>query len=155
MFSQSDLKELFKRRRMPLTHQRLAVYGELACRRDHPGAEALYDSLRRRVPGLALATVYKTLKTLHEMGLIIRIDSPASQARYDADVAAHHHAVCTACGRIADVRDERLDRLPRPAVRGFLVRSCSVNFRGLCAECAKAPGSRAASKSRNRRHHNG
>ena len=137
-----EVRALFRTRRVPLTHQRLAVYEELSSRRDHPSAEALYGSLRRLYPSLSLATVYKTLQTLHAMGVVARVDSPTAQARYDAIVATHHHAVCGACGAIQDLFDPRLDRLKAPRAAGFKVTGHSVHFHGLCAKCAKAYASK-------------
>lgn len=138
MKNRDEVRELFKAKKVPLTHQRLAVYEELSGRKDHPSAEALYESLKKDYPSLSLATVYKTLQTLHEMGMVARVDSPAAQARYDAIVETHHHAVCTACGTITDLFDPRLDRLPAPKAEGFVPSGHSVHFHGLCARCAKA-----------------
>ena len=139
MKTREEIREQFRAKGVPLTHQRLAVYEELAGRHDHPSAESLYESLKKAYPSLSLATVYKTLQTLHEMGMVARVDSPAAQARYDAIVETHHHAVCTACGSIEDLFDAR-------AHRGAEVRleqreqllGARVAFHGLCASCAKA-----------------
>lgn len=142
MKTRDEIREQFRAKRVPLTHQRLAVYEELSGRHDHPSAEALYASLKRQYPSLSLATVYKTLQTLHRMGMVARVDSPTAQARYDAIVSVHHHAVCTGCGRIEDLFDPRLDALPAPKAPGFVPSGHSVHFHGLCARCARAAGSK-------------
>jgi len=138
MKNRDEVRTLFKAKKIPLTHQRLAVYEELSGRRDHPSAETLHASLLKPYPSLSLATVYKTLQTLHDLGMVARVDSPASQARYDAIVNTHHHAICGACGRIEDLFDARLDALPLPKSGGFRISGHSVHFQGLCANCAKA-----------------
>ncbi len=138
MKNRDEVRSLFKAKKVPLTHQRLAVYEELAGRRDHPSAESLHASLKKAYPSLSLATVYKTLQTLHELGMVSRVDSPAAQARYDAVLETHHHAVCSACGGIEDLFDPRLDALPAPKAAGFKIAGHSVHFHGLCARCAKA-----------------
>ena len=140
MKNRDEVRALFRAKKVPLTHQRLAVYEELTVRHDHPSAEALYASLKKAYPSLSLATVYKTLQTLHELGMVARVDSPTAQARYDAIVETHHHAVCAACGGIQDVFDPRLDRLPEPKAAGFKIEGHSVHFHGLCAACAKKAG---------------
>ena len=137
MKNRDEVRSLFKAKKVPLTHQRLAVYEELSGRHDHPSAEALHESLRKDYPSLSLATVYKTLQTLHEMGMVARVDSPTAQARYDAIVETHHHAVCKGCGKISDLFDPRLDKLPAPKTAGFVSSGHSVHFHGLCAKCAK------------------
>ena len=138
MKTRDDIRAQFKAKGVPLTHQRLAVYEELSSRRDHPSAESLYESLKKLYPSLSLATVYKTLQTLHAMRMVARVDSPTAQARYDAIVETHHHAVCSGCGRIEDLFDSRLDALPAPKSSGFKFSGHSVHFHGLCAQCAKA-----------------
>jgi Fur family transcriptional regulator, peroxide stress response regulator len=140
MKNRDEVRALFRAKKVPLTHQRLAVYEELAVRHDHPSAESLYESLKKAYPSLSLATVYKTLQTLHEMGMVARVDSPAAQARYDAIVEIHHHAVCSACGRIEDLFDPRLDRIAPPKAAGFKFSGHSVHFHGLCAACARKAG---------------
>lgn len=144
MKTREEVRALFKMKKVPLTHQRLAVYEELSGRRDHPSAEALYESLKKPYPSLSLATVYKTLQTLHEMGMVARVDSPAAQTRYDAIVETHHHAVCASCGRIEDLFDPRLDALPQPKAAGFVIAGHSVHFHGLCANCAKTSSIRSS-----------
>lgn len=143
MKTRDEIRGFFKAKRVPLTHQRLAVYEELAGRKDHPSAEALYDSLKKNYPSLSLATVYKTLQTLHEMGMVSRVPSPISQARYDACMDVHHHAVCDSCGRIADVFDASLDKVTPPELPGFQVSRHSVHFHGRCAKCSKTDRSKA------------
>jgi Fur family peroxide stress response transcriptional regulator len=138
MKNRDEVREMFRAKKVPLTHQRLAVYEELSGRIDHPSAESLYETLKKQYPSLSLATVYKTLQTLHEMDMVARIDSPTAQARYDARMETHHHAVCSECGKIEDVFDSRLDALPSPKTAGFRVASYSVHFQGLCAKCAKS-----------------
>ena len=137
MKTAAEVRALFKAKKVPLTHQRLAVYEELAGRHDHPSAETLYAALRKDYPSLSLATVYKTLQTLHELGMVARVDSPTSQARYDAIVATHHHAVCSSCGKIADLFDARLDSIPAPRAPGFKLSGHSVHFQGICDKCSK------------------
>lgn len=142
MRTQKDIRSLFKDRKVPLTHQRLAVYEELASRTDHPSAESLYDSLKANYPSLSLATVYKTLQTLHAMKLAVRVASPSAQARYDARTAIHHHVVCSSCGSIADVFDKKLDSLSLPQLEDYTLDGYSVHFHGLCAHCAKVQDSK-------------
>ncbi|OGR95685.1 MAG: hypothetical protein A2V88_09445 [Elusimicrobia bacterium RBG_16_66_12] len=142
MKTREEIRGFFKAKQVPLTHQRLAVYEELAGRKDHPSAEALYESLKQNYPSLSLATVYKTLQTLHDMGMVSRVPSPISQARYDACMAVHHHAVCVSCGKIVDVFDPRLDSVAVPSLPGFKVSGHSVHFQGRCARCGKADRSK-------------
>jgi Fur family peroxide stress response transcriptional regulator len=115
-----------------MTVQRRAILAALQGRTDHPTADRLYASVRRRVPGLSRTTVYRVLDALVRNGLVARIQGPGAAERYDARMDRHHHAVCTRCERILDVEDARLDRLPLPRVAGFRVADYSVYYSGVC-----------------------
>lgn len=122
---------------LPVTHQRLAVYEALRSAHDHPSAEALHARLKKRYPSLSLATVYKTLQTFQELGLASLVNYPHVEARYDAITRRHHHAICEKCGKIEDLFDDQLDRLPHPKTKGFKATSHSVHFKGLCQSCQR------------------
>ena len=111
-----------------LTHQRLEVVRVIAADETHPDVEAVYRAVRERVPTISLDTVYRTLATLAERGLISRVQFTAGAARYDANPARHHHFVCTRCGLIRDVEDADLDAI-RPAAGGHPHRATRRGIR--------------------------
>jgi Fur family peroxide stress response transcriptional regulator len=133
-----DIASLFRGRGLPLTQQRRAVIEALQKSSEHPSAEEMYRNLKRRYPSLSLATVYKTLHTLRELGLASLVNAPHAEARYDAITGTHHHAICVDCGRIQDLFDRRLDRLRAPrGAKGFKTINHSVHFLGRCAGCSR------------------
>lgn len=129
------LREALAKRGLPLTQQRLAVFTALERSKEHPSAERLHAGLRREYPSLSLATVYKTLQTLRDIGLIQVVNAPHAEARFDAITEVHHHAICQACGKMEDVFDAKLDGLGSPRVKGFRFSAHSVHFYGLCDAC--------------------
>jgi Fur family peroxide stress response transcriptional regulator len=120
-----------------LTHQRLEIVRVVAADVTHPDVETLYQAVRERVPTISLDTVYRTLATLEEHGLISRVLFTPGPARYDANPARHHHFVCTRCGLIRDVQDADLDAIKPTAGVARIGRpeAVSVQFRGMCAAC--------------------
>lgn len=122
-----------------LTHQRLEVLHEVARSEAHPDVEIIYQAVRLRVPTISLDTVYRTLATLADLRLITRVAALPGPTRYDANLAHHHHFVCTSCGLIRDVVDERLDAVPVPQSAAALgaVAVIEVQFRGICSDCTK------------------
>lgn len=95
---------LARERGLALTVQRRAVLADLAGRRDHPTADAVFERVRRRIPSLSRTTVYRVLEVLAAQGVIQRASHPGSAARYDPVGERHHHLVCVACERMADWR---------------------------------------------------
>jgi Fur family peroxide stress response transcriptional regulator len=122
-----------------LTHQRLEIVRIIAADETHPDVETVYRAVRERVPTISLDTVYRTLATLIERGLITRALFTPGPARYDANPARHHHFVCTRCGLVRDVEDRDLDAIQATAEVTRIGRpdAVTVQFRGVCADCEK------------------
>jgi Fur family peroxide stress response transcriptional regulator len=120
-----------------LTHQRLEIVRAIAADRTHPDVETVYEAVRKRVPTISLDTVYRTLGTLTDRGLITRVQFMPGPARYDANQAQHHHFVCTRCGLVRDVEDRDLDAIQAPAevTRIGCPEAVTVQFRGVCEAC--------------------
>jgi Fur family peroxide stress response transcriptional regulator len=125
---------------LPLTIQRRAILEVLLSRDDHPTADAVATALAKRIEGISRATVYRTLETLVENGLIVRVSHHGAATRYDIRTDRHHHLVCDQCGAMTDFDEPGLDalRLPDFARAGFAVRDYSVQVRGRCRKCSRA-----------------
>jgi Fur family peroxide stress response transcriptional regulator len=126
-----------------LTHQRLEVAREIARSDTHPEVETIYRGVRERVPTISLDTVYRTVATLADLGLVTRVDAIAGATRYDANRDRHHHFVCTRCGLIRDLYSPILDgtQAPEEAAELGTVESVTVQLRGICGECKRKESS--------------
>jgi Fe2+ or Zn2+ uptake regulation protein len=121
------------------TEQRAAVYRFLSGTTSHPNADEVFQSVRGVVPGISLATVYKSLETLVNCGLAAKLTYSDGSARYDARMDPHHHARCISCGSVMDVSghmdEEDLLRLARP-LDGFSVLGYRLELTGFCSSCS-------------------
>lgn len=128
-----------------ITRQRKAILAFLSgCRDDHPSARDVHEALKRREPGLSLATVYNTLGILVRKGLIKLIHFEGRNNRYDTNVDPHVNLVCTGCGRIRDLAVEPPVASETVRARtGFEVRDCRLDFYGICAACRPGRSGRA------------
>ena len=124
---------------LPVTTQRRVVFEAILDRRDHPTAEQLYREVRRELPQISRMTVHRILGTFVSLRLVAKTCHPGSAARFDPKVGQHHHLVCLDCGRIMDVEDPRLNRLPWPDINPgeFQIEDYHVHFRGRCARCRR------------------
>jgi Fur family peroxide stress response transcriptional regulator len=137
--------ERLRRSGLRMTAQRLAIVRTFASDLSHPTAQELFERLRAEFPQMSFATVYKTLDTLARAGLsgTLRL---GSAARFDPNVAPHHHAVCEACGLVIDVPVRTLApgaaarRKLERAMPRFHVRAVERVYRGLCPACASQAG---------------
>ncbi len=121
------------------TGQRAAVYRFLSSTESHPTAEDVFVAVRHEVPGISLATVYKSLETLVGCGLAIKLAYGDGSARYDGRTDLHHHARCLACGEVMDVPGHlggpELDSL-RQSAEGFRVTGYRLELQGYCPDCS-------------------
>jgi len=127
-----------RQRGMKVTHQRTEIFRELAASAEHPDAETVYQTVCQRVPSISRDTVYRTLATLENEGLVRKVGPHFERTRYDANPDRHHHFICTVCGVVRDFYSEDLDGLPIPqAVEAWgEIESAQVQVRGTCVLCA-------------------
>lgn len=132
-----QLTQAFRESGLRLTHQRLEIYRELMEAKDHPTAEQLYRRLRGRIPTLSLDTVYRTLTTLVTHGMVKRLETVESQARFDTTRQRHHHLICKRCNEIMDFHWPLLDETPLPGAVDSWGRldGANVVVYGVCARC--------------------
>ena len=128
---------LCRRKGLKITPQRLEIFRELASTADHPTADQLFERVRTRMPTISLDTVYRTLATLQEYGLIRRVEALDDQGRYDANLARHHHFICTRCRKVHDFYWPSLDRLEPPEEGRKLgeIRQVRAELLGICRAC--------------------
>jgi Fur family transcriptional regulator, peroxide stress response regulator len=85
------------------TAQRAAVFDYLEKVRSHPTAEEVYRAVRRRIPRISLATVYKALEALVEARLATKLTNGDDAARYDCRGEDHYHLRDVESGEIRDL----------------------------------------------------
>ena len=128
-----------------LTPQRQAVIEALADSHSHPTAAELYERVRARYPMMGLATVYKTLELLLDLGEVVETGLGPGGARYEPNLHPHVNLVCRKCGRVADVPltatagdvGQPLTWVAgRAAEVGFTIQGGHIEYFGVCAACA-------------------
>ena len=122
------------------TEQRAAVYRFLRETEEHPSADDVFTTVRRVIPDISLATVYKSLETLVGCGLAAKLSYGDGSARYDGRLDPHHHARCLKCGVVIDVAGhldgDVLETLG--PVAGFGVEGYRLELVGRCETCVTA-----------------
>ncbi len=121
-----------------VTPQRLAVLKAFLTNADHPSVEDVFEQVRKDYPTTSLATVYKTVNLLKELGEILEIRLTAERNRYDGRKPyPHPHLICTECQAIIDPKLSVLEQLTAELVQvsGFLIQSHQLEFFGVCPAC--------------------
>ena len=125
---------------LKVTPQRIAIYRALLGTKSHPTAESICREVRASMPGLSFNTVYKTLLSLEEKGLVQRLDVGQACDRYDANTRSHIHLVCLGCGKVSDFGDDTPDCVVDLTARvkresDWDIRSGSFAAYGYCPDC--------------------
>jgi Fur family peroxide stress response transcriptional regulator len=123
-----------------ITPQRLAIIKILAFSKEHPSVEKIYEQVKVDFPTTSLATVYKTLVVMKEIGEVLEIGLSDGSNRYDGNKPyPHPHLICTKCKKILDADLANLSDMTQELVRntGFKIVNHRLDFFGICPECQK------------------
>ncbi len=127
-----------KTRNYRLTPQRVAILRLLAASEGHPSASDLHDQIKAQFPTTSLATVYKTLVLLKEMGEVLELGFSAGDNRYDGNnPLPHPHLICIRCRNISDPQIELAGELVQEVVNrsGYRLVGHRFDIYGLCPAC--------------------
>jgi len=122
-----------------MTHQREIILSEIKKCSTHPTADELYERIKKKLPRISLATVYRNLEIMSEAGLIKKLEISGRQKRFDWDLHQHDHIYCMECHRVdnIDLGRKKQIALPTDEHHGYQVSGCRIEFYGICPECAQ------------------
>ena len=124
---------------LPVTAQRLAIAETLLTSHRHLSAEEVAQEVTAAGRKVGTATVYRTIDTLLESGLVVERDFGEGFRRFEParDIPHHEHLVCTQCGKVEEFRDERLERMTTIVAesRGFARQRHRLVIHGVCKDC--------------------
>jgi Fur family ferric uptake transcriptional regulator len=131
-----------------ITSGRRVILDVLSEHHGHLSAEDVYNKVHECYPAIGLASVYRTLQMLVNVGLVFKFDFGDGRARYEVVECPlgqdhHHHFICTGCGRIinhSDFIEEELAFLKKVEEGlmkkyGFKITNHNLQFHGLCNHC--------------------
>ena len=133
--------KLLKSNEMKVTPQRLEIMKYLDKHHIHPTAEDIYSALKKANPSLSKTTIYNTLDTLRNHGLIQAVGISESEMRYDFRNDMHHHFLCNDCGTIIDI-DVKCSFLDETLGGEHRVDEVHGYFKGVCKDCLRGKRSK-------------
>jgi Fur family peroxide stress response transcriptional regulator len=132
-----SFRELCRENGIAVTHQRQVLYEVMKMMHGHPSPEEVYALVKKRVPAISLATVYKNIHLFVESGIFREVSMHHGSLGVEMNDEAHHHMVCSKCKAVTDIGEKELgltsikENLPG----GFLVERYAVDAIGICAKC--------------------
>ena len=125
-----------------VTPQRATIIKALIASERHPSAEGIYEEVRESFPMMSLATVYKTIAVLKELGEVTELHVIEGGTHFDAHRPYRHpHLICASCGDVIDVHVENVDQIVQEVAEstGYEIMGRQLDLWGLCPRCqAKA-----------------
>lgn len=116
------------------TIQKEAVESYLSTTFCHPSAQKVYLNVKKELPNISKATVYRILRNFKKKGKIQEL--PGEVSRWDYKEKPHPHFVCVGCNAIIDIADE-FEMPSADELDVGEVRNCKIIFSGYCKECNK------------------
>lgn len=134
---ENDFQASLKEKGYKLTLQRMAIYEALQDGPRHPTAEEVHAHVSQKYPMIGLSTVYNTLETLSELGLVNKVAIEGMVARYDIEITPHAHLMCMKCGRIVEFDAHSFEHCKAEirAKHHFEVLRHEATFFGHCKDC--------------------
>ena len=129
----SDTQQSEGALRRKRSKQREKVLDIVRSTKTHPTADWVFHEVRKELPNISLATVYRNLNLLAESGEISEVICDG-QLRFDANKEEHFHFICKSCKGIFDIDEARVTpdfKLPR----GYVVQDLRIDFYGICPAC--------------------
>lgn len=130
--------ELLKDKGLKITPQRLEIL-HAVIRLNHPSSDEVLEYVRRNHPHIASGTVYKTLETFVQHGIIHKVKTETGILRYDGVQSRHHHLFSSRDHRLEDYYNEELNALlteyfSRNEISGFKIDDFRLEITGRFTE---------------------
>ncbi len=135
-----ELRDLFREAGRRLTSQRCLILDVLRESDEHLDAEAVHELAKKRANGLSLATVYRTLTLLKEMGLVEEHRLGEGHSHYEAvQEEPHYHFTCRRCGKVIEFDAPLVAKIERDLCEhaGVQVTNAHLHLTGYCKDCQK------------------
>ncbi len=122
-----------------VTRQKTIILEELRRVCTHPTASEIYKLVKRRLPKISLATVYRNLECMVKNNLINKLRTRNKKVRYDGNTSDHCHLICKKCGHIIDIFDIKDISIKSKGLKKseFIIDYGWLEMHGLCKKCNK------------------
>ena len=135
--TKDEILTLLKEKGHRITPQRVAIFDFVLSSKDHPTSENIYHAIKQKYPSVSLATIYKNIHLLLEMGLISELKIEAQPARYDPNLLLHVNLICPKCHLIRDYESNILNQIEEMLEKeiGENVELQRINVNSICETC--------------------
>ncbi len=121
--------------KLKATHQRMTILAAMDDCKTHPSPEKVYEIIKPGNPTISFATVYNTLDSFAQAGLISKVASISGNLRYDSNLGTHGNIYCHNTDDIIDYYDEELNKLiidffKKKKIGNLKIKNITLNING-------------------------
>ncbi|HON55418.1 MAG TPA: Fur family transcriptional regulator [bacterium] len=135
----NEIIEILKKCNLKSTPQRIEIFRFLKSTKIHPSPDLIFSKLKKKFNTISRATVYNTVQTLYNKGIIKKLDFGEGFERCDGDSENHLHFYCKKCKKILDIY-KSLDRNFLKKIEqteNIKIDNTEIYIKGLCFKCKK------------------
>ncbi len=135
-----SFREVCQKNGIAVTHQRHGLYEVMKTVHSHPSLDVVDAQVKKRVPAISLATVYKNIHLFVESRVFREVSMRHGSLCVEVNDESHHHVLCSKCKAITDIGEKELGLVSKhnKLAGGFLVERYAVDGIGICAKCQQA-----------------
>ncbi len=117
-----------------LTRQRFLILKYLRGNKNHPTAEQVHKHIKKSLPEISLATIYRNLQYLLKQKQIFTIKTFDDKTHFDGENIFHMHFICENCHTIKNIYN--IDEYSFKQVKKFgMAGKTTLNLYGFCNKC--------------------
>jgi len=131
-------KNIFKDKKLRLSHPRLLLYQELSNAITPLSPQELYQSLLKKQKKIGLTSIYRSLDLFESMGMVFKIINGSGVKYKLCEIDEHHHhIICKACGSVVELDFCDISDWSKKVSEstGYQVIDHQLSFYGFCKAC--------------------
>ncbi len=132
------LRNLFKEKRLSLSHPRLLIYQELSNAQSPLSPLEIYQDLLKKRKKIGLTSIYRSLDLFESLGILFKITNGSGvKVKLCGSENHHHHIVCKTCGSVVELNFCDISDWSKKVTEstGYQVVDHQLNFFGFCKDC--------------------
>lgn len=137
--NKENFNKILRNAQLRSTAPRLMVLKALSQIKKPETAQELHKKMKKS--GMDLVTLYRTLSSFEESGILKRIDLRKDAIYYELNDEHHHHIVCTNCNKLEDFKNSEIEKvlskIMKDSTKFKNIIDHSLELFGICTVCAK------------------
>ncbi|MCI0500988.1 MAG: transcriptional repressor [Epsilonproteobacteria bacterium] len=127
--------DILRKHSLKATPQRLTIL-QIISKYGHINIDTLYSKTKDQFSSISLATIYKNINSMIEVGILDEVKLPNAKSVYEVVKESHAHLKCETCGNIEDMNIDTNNIFSEISQQHhFKINHSDVVLSGICQNC--------------------